>query len=144
MVASAVQRAQLVSMLSRHACADMPAVLLCVVQVLHDIGEKHGVSPSCVASRWVLQQPGVSAVILGARNTTHLRVGFQLHSHTQHTQLVFAILVFCLLHTVPGCQLQAADQPVESWLSHRTDCFGEAAASMRRADRRSNMLTSCC
>jgi aryl-alcohol dehydrogenase-like predicted oxidoreductase len=42
--------------------------------VLHDIGEKHGVSPSCVATRWVLQQQGVSAVILGARNTTHLRV----------------------------------------------------------------------
>lgn len=46
----------------------------CVVQVLHDIGEKHGVSPSCVADRWVLQQPGVSAIILGARNANHLRV----------------------------------------------------------------------
>lgn len=53
-------------------------MLCCAVvappQVLHDIGEKHGVSPSCVATRWVLQQPGVSGVILGARNTTHLRV----------------------------------------------------------------------
>jgi hypothetical protein len=53
----------------------MHAVFLCVLQVLHDIGAKHGVSPSCVASRWALQQPGVSAVILGARNATHLRVG---------------------------------------------------------------------
>lgn len=43
-------------------------------QVLHDIGEKHGVSASCVAGRWVLQQPGVSGIILGARNATHLRV----------------------------------------------------------------------
>lgn len=45
-----------------------------LIQVLHDIGEKHGVSPSCVATRWVLQQPGVSAVIVGARNATHIRV----------------------------------------------------------------------
>lgn len=46
-----------------------------VLTVLHEIGQKHGVSPSCVASRWVLQQPGVSAVILGARNASHVRVG---------------------------------------------------------------------
>ena len=44
------------------------------LQVLHDIGEKHGVSPSVVAARWVLQQPGVSAIVLGARNATHLKV----------------------------------------------------------------------
>jgi hypothetical protein len=45
------------------------------VQVLHDVGEKHGVSASCVAARWVLQQPGVAAIVLGARNATHIRVG---------------------------------------------------------------------
>eukprot|EP00878_Enallax_costatus_P000475 GHUV01000567.1.p1 GENE.GHUV01000567.1~~GHUV01000567.1.p1 ORF type:complete len:455 (+),score=136.94 GHUV01000567.1:163-1527(+) len=44
-----------------------------MLRVLHDIGEKHGVSGSCVASRWVLQQPGVAAVVLGARNTRHIR-----------------------------------------------------------------------
>jgi hypothetical protein len=49
-------------------------VCCCMLQVLHDIGEKHGVSASCVADRWVLQQPGVSAIILGARNANHLRV----------------------------------------------------------------------
>lgn len=44
-----------------------------LLQVLHDIGEKHGVSASCVAARWVLQQPGVAAIVLGARNATHVR-----------------------------------------------------------------------
>lgn len=51
-----------------------------VLQVLHDIGEKHGVSASCVAGRWVLQQPGVSAIVLGARNATHLRDAQRLFS----------------------------------------------------------------
>lgn len=41
---------------------------------MHDVGEKHGVTASCVASRWVLQQPGVAAIVLGARNMQHIRV----------------------------------------------------------------------
>lgn len=44
-----------------------------MLQALHDIGAKHGVSASCVATRWVLQQRGVAAVIVGARNATHVR-----------------------------------------------------------------------
>jgi predicted oxidoreductase len=51
------------------------ASLVLCVQVLHEVGEKHGVSASCVAARWVLQQPGVAAIVLGARNATHIRVG---------------------------------------------------------------------
>jgi aryl-alcohol dehydrogenase-like predicted oxidoreductase len=46
-----------------------------MLAALHDIGAKHGVSASCVASRWVLQQRHVAAVIVGARNTSHIRVG---------------------------------------------------------------------
>jgi aryl-alcohol dehydrogenase-like predicted oxidoreductase len=34
---------------------------------LAEIGQKHRVSVSNVASRWVLEQPAVAAVIIGAR-----------------------------------------------------------------------------
>ena len=46
------------------------------VQALLDdlarIGARHGVGIAAVASRWVLEQPRVAAVIIGARNTRHL------------------------------------------------------------------------
>lgn len=41
-------------------------------QVLKPIADKHDTSISNVASRWVLQQSAVPAVILGARNATHV------------------------------------------------------------------------
>ncbi|MEM6634731.1 MAG: aldo/keto reductase [Pseudomonadota bacterium] len=40
---------------------------------LKSIGDKHGVSLSSVASRWVLEQPQVGAAIVGARTARHLR-----------------------------------------------------------------------
>lgn len=43
------------------------AALQAVLQAAHAIGHKHGVSISNVATRWVLEQPAVAAVILGAR-----------------------------------------------------------------------------
>lgn len=43
------------------------AVLQDVLRVACDIGRKHGVSVSNVATRWVLEQPAVAAVIVGAR-----------------------------------------------------------------------------
>ncbi|WIA11681.1 hypothetical protein OEZ85_011778 [Tetradesmus obliquus] len=51
-----------------------------LLRVLHEVGEKHGVSASCVAARWVLQQPNVAAVVLGARNATHTRDAQRLFS----------------------------------------------------------------
>jgi aryl-alcohol dehydrogenase-like predicted oxidoreductase len=45
-----------------------------VLQVLHAVAEKHRVTVSAVAARWVLQQPQVAAIILGARNALHYRV----------------------------------------------------------------------
>ncbi len=39
---------------------------------LAEIGRRHGVGLSTVASRWVLDQPGVAGVIVGARNRDHL------------------------------------------------------------------------
>ena len=38
-----------------------------VLRAAHTIGQKHGVSISNVATRWVLEQPAVAAVIVGAR-----------------------------------------------------------------------------
>ena len=43
-----------------------------LLEVLNAVGRRHGVSLSSVASRWVLEQPGVAAVIVGARNASHL------------------------------------------------------------------------
>ncbi|MDB5846534.1 MAG: aldo/keto reductase [Rhodoferax sp.] len=43
------------------------AALQNVLRAAHGIGQKHGVSISNVATRWVLEQPAVAAVILGAR-----------------------------------------------------------------------------
>ena len=39
---------------------------------LHEIGQRHAVGPGVVASRYILQKPGVAAVIIGARDRVHL------------------------------------------------------------------------
>lgn len=39
---------------------------------LATVADKHGVSVANVASRYVLEQPGVTSIIVGARDTTHL------------------------------------------------------------------------
>ncbi|MCY6382601.1 aldo/keto reductase [Hoeflea prorocentri] len=43
-----------------------------LMKVLKSIAGKHGVTLSAVASRWVLDQPGVGAVIIGARTADRL------------------------------------------------------------------------
>lgn len=43
-----------------------------LLEALAAIAGRHGVSIASVASRWVLEQPQVAAVIIGARNTRHL------------------------------------------------------------------------
>jgi aryl-alcohol dehydrogenase-like predicted oxidoreductase len=53
-----------------------------LLQALAEIGRKHGVGPTPVAVRWVLERPQVAAVLLGTRNATHLeqnRQVFQFH-----------------------------------------------------------------
>lgn len=44
-----------------------------LLKVLDAIANKHGVDIPVIASRWVLDQPGVTAVIQGARHARHLR-----------------------------------------------------------------------
>ncbi|MEM6384374.1 MAG: aldo/keto reductase [Pseudomonadota bacterium] len=43
-----------------------------LLRTLQAIGDKHGVSLSSVATRWVLDQPQVAAAIVGARYARHL------------------------------------------------------------------------
>mgnify|MGYP002778265780 CR=1 FL=1 len=43
-----------------------------LLRVLAAIAQRHGVPLSAVAARWVLDQPGVAAVIIGARHAGHL------------------------------------------------------------------------
>lgn len=44
-----------------------------LLRVLQTISKKHGVSIATVASAYILQQPGVAAVIIGARDVSHLQ-----------------------------------------------------------------------
>ncbi len=46
--------------------------------VLDQVGNRHGVSIAAVASRYVLQQPAVAAVIQGARHARHLAENIRL------------------------------------------------------------------
>ena len=48
------------------------ALFQALLEALAAIGLRHGVSIASVASRWVLEQPRVAGVIIGARNTQHL------------------------------------------------------------------------
>jgi aryl-alcohol dehydrogenase-like predicted oxidoreductase len=43
-----------------------------LLETLAAIGRRHGVGIAAVASRWVLEQPRVAGVIVGARDTRHL------------------------------------------------------------------------
>jgi aryl-alcohol dehydrogenase-like predicted oxidoreductase len=48
------------------------ALFQSLLETLAAIGARHGVGIAAVASRWVLEQPRVAAVIIGARDTKHL------------------------------------------------------------------------
>lgn len=43
-----------------------------MLKLLKDIGDGHGASVSNVATRYILQQPGVAAAIVGVRNSRHV------------------------------------------------------------------------
>ena len=51
-----------------------------LLQLLKRIGQRHSVSLSAVATRWVLEQPQVAAVIVGARYASHLPEHLQVFS----------------------------------------------------------------
>ena len=43
-----------------------------LLKILVEVSQRHGVSPSSVAVRWVLERSQVAAVIVGGRTATHL------------------------------------------------------------------------
>ncbi|PNW72043.1 hypothetical protein CHLRE_16g684750v5 [Chlamydomonas reinhardtii] len=51
-----------------------------LLQALDGVARKHDVTISNVAARWVLDRPGVAAVILGARNADHVEDNQRLFS----------------------------------------------------------------
>ncbi|KAG2435732.1 hypothetical protein HXX76_006929 [Chlamydomonas incerta] len=51
-----------------------------LLQALDGVARKHDVTISNVAARWVLDRPGVAAVILGARNADHVADNQRLFS----------------------------------------------------------------
>lgn len=51
-----------------------------LLQLLKRIGQRHSVSLSAVATRWVLEQPRVAAAIVGARYASHLPEHLQVFS----------------------------------------------------------------
>ncbi len=73
-----------------------------LLQLLKRIGQRHGVSLSAVATRWVLDQPQVAAVIVGARYAAHLPEHLQVFSFRLDAQDHREI--DALLATCPGPQ----------------------------------------
>lgn len=51
-----------------------------LLEGLKRVGDRHGVSVAAVATRYILQKESVGAVIVGARNTRHLRDTVRLFS----------------------------------------------------------------
>ncbi len=73
-----------------------------LLKLLKRIGQRHGVSLSAVATRWVLDQPQVAAVIVGARYAAHLPEHLQVFSFRLDAQDHREI--DALLATCPGPQ----------------------------------------
>ena len=73
-----------------------------LLQTLKDIGQRHGVSLSAVATRWVLDQDFVAAAIVGARYAVHLPEQLQVFSFKLDPQDHADI--HQLLATCPGPQ----------------------------------------
>ena len=73
-----------------------------LLRVLQEIGQRHGVGIAAVATRWVLDQPGVGAAIVGARYADRLSdtlAVFDLRLDAQDLSRLAAILA---AHPGPG------------------------------------------
>jgi len=76
-----------------------------VLRVLHEVASSLGVSISNVASRFILEQPHVAGIIIGARlgQSEHIHENeklFSFHLSPAHQQLIAQALT--QLHTIPG------------------------------------------
>jgi aryl-alcohol dehydrogenase-like predicted oxidoreductase/enamine deaminase RidA (YjgF/YER057c/UK114 family) len=76
-----------------------------LLRVVHQVAQKHGVSIAAVSSRWVLDQPGVAGVIVGARlsHSAHVTQTAQLFGFTLDADDRAAIAAAqAALHPIPG------------------------------------------
>ncbi len=73
-----------------------------LLQTLQQVGDKHGVSLSSVATRWVLDQPQVSAGIVGARYASHLPKTLQVFAVKLDVEDHVAIAAIQALATGPN------------------------------------------
>ncbi|MEM7318666.1 MAG: aldo/keto reductase [Pseudomonadota bacterium] len=73
-----------------------------LLTTLKAIGDKHGVSISTVATRWVLDRPQVAAAIVGARYASHLPKTLEVFDVAMDDQDRSAIQT--ILDTAPGPQ----------------------------------------
>ncbi|GAB4528036.1 MAG: aldo/keto reductase [Roseibium sp.] len=73
-----------------------------LLRLLNDIGGRHGVALSSVATRWVLQQPQVAAAIVGARYARHLPKTLEVFRFELDADDLARIDAF--LETAPGPQ----------------------------------------
>jgi aryl-alcohol dehydrogenase-like predicted oxidoreductase len=74
-----------------------------LLRVLDGVAKKHGTDIATVASAWVLARPGVSAVIVGARNRAHLAANLRIAALTLGEEDISAIdMVLCRSHDLAG------------------------------------------
>ena len=65
-----------------------------LLHALARVAEKHGVDPTTVAMRWVLDRPCVASVIVGARNAAHVpanRAVLSLRLDEEDRELIEAV-----------------------------------------------------
>ena len=115
-------------------------VLQAVLAALAEVARRHGVSVANVATRWVLEQPAVAAVIVGARlgESEHRADNLRLFSFALDEE-DHARIDAALAHTTPHSRrlrrrVSAAALP---------DCLGRSQPPSRAASRRSTRRRRC-
>ena len=92
-----------------------------LLKALKTVGDKHGVSLSAVATRWVLEQPQVAAGIVGARYARHL----------PQTLQTFAFALDAEDHAILNAVLDLADGPKGDVYSLERDRTGRHGRIMK-------------
>jgi len=92
-----------------------------LLKALKTVGDKHGVSLSAVATRWVLDQPQVAAGIVGARYARHL----------PQTLQTFAFALDAEDHATLNAVLDQADGPKGDVYSLERDRSGRHGRIMK-------------
>jgi enamine deaminase RidA (YjgF/YER057c/UK114 family) len=119
-----------------------------LLQAVHAVAQKHGVSIATVASRWVLDQPGVAGVIVGARlgQSAHIADTARLFSFTldddDHARIADAQAALSL---IPGdCGDEYRTPPfltASGDLSHHVSQFPAPFTTRHGADGRTYALS---